>query len=102
MVSASDDYNLLALAGNEISEVVGIIETASQQLDGAQNKILNILQTISAVRGDLNSPTLSNYMTLLRDALEEIRRAHNAHLEATISLNNGSEIGREYMGKMRG
>jgi hypothetical protein len=101
-MSMSDDIGLLNQASLEIGEVIGIIETASQGLDGAQNKILNILQLVAAVRGDLNSPTLANYATSLRDALEEIRRAHNAHLEAIISLNKGNELGREYISRLHG
>lgn len=99
-MAISDDIGLLNNAGLAGGEVVAIIEHSSQILDHAQNKIINILQDVRAVKGDLNSPTLLNYLTSLQDALDRLRSSQNSNMEAIVAINKGGELGQEYVGKL--
>lgn len=99
-MTAMEDIGLLNEAGLWCGEMAALVEEASQLIDRAEAKMLNVKQNIDAVRGEIEIRTLVLCASKALECLEACRGVHNQGVEAILAGNTIQDMLHEYVRKL--
>lgn len=101
-MSAQETVAALNEAAIKVGEARGVISQSQEPIAGAINAVESAQQLVQAAKGDIESPTLNEYIGLLHQAEEALQGISASLEDIRPKLGAALELGEDYAGRLQG